>query len=146
MLRWDPNAATTRDFPSAPHEKADSAIRSSSSTLLDLSDTSWSALARAFQITDAEDVRAFLAAHPAVVDLLFEIRREARRYFGDTPMGLEIFRDPEWEGDEPELFVVIQTHLGPHEALERLHQFDREWWLAQRKTSGAPVVVTVDLI
>jgi hypothetical protein len=121
-------------------------MRSSSSTLLDLSDTSWSALARAFQITDADDVRAFLAAHPAVVDLLFEIREEARRYFGDAPMGLEIFRDPEWEGEDPELFVVIQTHLGPHEALERLHQFDREWWLTALKKIDAPVATTVHLV
>jgi hypothetical protein len=119
---------------------------SSTSALLTLPDASWSALASTFQITDGNDVRAFLAAHPTVVDLLFEIREEARRHFGDTPMKLEIFRDPESVDAEPVLFAVIQTHFDAPEALEHLRRFDYEWWLARRKESGTATVVSIDFI
>ena len=146
MIRSHPNAATTFDLASTHHEKAAPVMRTSSSTVLNLPDASWSALESTFQITDGDTVREFLAAHLSLVDLLFEVREEIRRYFGESPMKLEIFRDPESEEAELELFVIIQTHLDAHDALERLHQFDREWWLAMLKKTDAPVVVTVHLV
>ena len=102
-----------------------------------------SELGRDFEIPDEEDIQAFLGRYPNVGSLLPEIRREIRKYFGDEKVNLELFYDPEWEDDDPPLFLNIQTHFGAGEALTRLKQFDHDWWLERLKQTKAPLVVSI---
>ena len=105
-----------------------------------------SALARDFEMNGEEEILAFLERYPAVLPLLPEIRSKIRSFFGEDAVRLEVFVDPEWEEAPPELFAVIRTKLGPRLALERVHRFDREWWLQRLTEANVPVVVSFDLI
>src|SRR5262245_58866486 len=103
------------------------------------------ALSRDFELKDEDDILAFIERHPTVLPLLPEIRSKIRDYFGDDPVRPEVFHDPEWEEAPPELFANIRTKLGPHEALERIHQFDRERLLNELNKPNVPVVVSAHL-
>ena len=83
----------------------------------------------AFQ--DAAEILRFVRAYPSAVDILSEALPYLERLFGPAPQViLEVTFDPESEGSE-ELFGYIQTSLPVEEALDRLHQLDQEWFLAQ---------------
>jgi hypothetical protein len=105
-----------------------------------------SELGRDYQITDEEEILAFLERYPAVAPLLFEIRSNIRKFFGDDRVRLEMFYDPEWPEDGPKLVVNIQTSNGPREALDRLHEFDDEWWIKKHSESRFPLLVTIELV
>lgn len=103
-----------------------------------------SELGRGYQLDDEEEIRAYLERYPPVAPLLFDIRSNIRRFFGDDPVRLEMFNDPEWPEDGPKLVVNIQTHYASGEALDRIHQFDQEWWFQNRKGMHAPLLVTFE--
>ena len=95
--------------------------------LHDVKDT----LAQGFQLTHEQEILGFLERHPTAASVLIEIRHAIRNYFGDDPVRLEVFHDPEWdsewEAEDPDLFANIRTRVEPHDALTRLHRFDNEW-------------------
>jgi hypothetical protein len=97
-----------------------------------------------YQITDEEEILAFLERYPAVAPLLHDVRSNIRRFFGEDPVRLELFYDPEWPEDGPKLVVNIQTHYASREALDRLHQFDDEWWIKSRGEINAPLMVSFE--
>ena len=103
-------------------------------------------LGREYQMTDEGDILAFLERHPTVAPLLFDIRSNIRRFFGEDPVRLDMFHDPEWPQDDPELVVNIQTALEPMEALARLHKFDDEWWIKRLSETRAPLIVSILLV
>jgi hypothetical protein len=103
-------------------------------------------LSRDYQIADEEEILAFLERHPTVAPLLFDIRSNIRRFFGEDPVRLDMSHDPEWPQDDPELVVNIQTPLEPEEALARLHKFDDEWWITRLSESQAPLIVSMLLV
>jgi len=103
-------------------------------------------LRREFQISDDEEILAFLERHPAVAPLLFDIRSNIRRFFGEDSVRLDMFHDPEWPQDDPELVVNIQTALEPKEALARLHRFDDEWWIKRLSETQPPLIVSILLV
>lgn len=105
-----------------------------------------SELGRDYQLDDEEDILAFLERYPAVAPLLFDIRSNIRRFFGEDSVRLGMFHDPEWPEDDAELIVNIQTRMSPTEALDRLHQFDDEWWIKKLSESRAPLIVSLNLI
>jgi hypothetical protein len=121
-------------------------MRSSATTVLGLSDATWSALTAAYQVEAAAEVRAYLGEHPDAPDLLLEIREAVRPYFGDDPMSLAVFVDPEADEAEEELIAAIRTHRDGEDALERLTRFNREWWLPRRTATRVPVLVTIYLV
>ena len=55
-----------------------------------------------------------------------------------------MFYDPEWPRDGPTLVVNIQTHYASREALDRIHQFDNQWWLEKYRDIDAPLLVTFE--
>jgi hypothetical protein len=101
------------------------------------------ALAREYQIADEGEIRAFLERYPDVAPLLFDIRSNIRRYFGEDAVRLDMSFDLEWPEQEPDLVVNILTPFRAHEALDRLHKFDRDWWLAKLGETRAPLIVSV---
>jgi hypothetical protein len=103
-----------------------------------------SELSREYQIPDEEEILAFLERYPAVAPLLFDIRRNIRRFFDEDPVRLDMFYDPEWPEDGPKLVVNIQTHSASHEALDRLHQFDDAWWIKRHDAIDAPLMVSFE--
>jgi hypothetical protein len=105
-----------------------------------------SELRRDFQMTDEEEILAFLERYPAVAPLLHDTRSNIRRYFGEDPVKLKVSHDLDWEDDQPELFENIQTRLDPQEALARLEAFDTNWWLKRRTEGNAPLVVSLHLV
>jgi hypothetical protein len=106
--------------------------------------TLMSELSRDYEITAEEEIQAFPYRYPEVGPLLPEVRTVIRKYFGDERVKLELFYDPEWEDDDPPLFLNIQTHFGAGEALRRLKQFDHDWWLDKLKQMKAPLVVSIN--
>jgi hypothetical protein len=105
-----------------------------------------SELSREYQIPDEEEFLAFLERYPAVAPLLFDIRSNIRRFFGEDRVRLDMFHDPEWPQDDPELVVNIQTALEPMEALARLQKFDDEWWIKQLSETRPPLIVSILLV
>lgn len=43
-----------------------------------------------------KEILTFLEHHPHVAPLLFDIRSNIRRFFGEDPARLDMFYDPEW--------------------------------------------------
>jgi hypothetical protein len=103
-----------------------------------------SELRQGYQLDDEADILAFLERYPNIAPLLFDIRSNIRRFFGEDPVRLEMFYDPEWPEDGPTLVVNIQTHHASHPALNRIRQFDDEWWLKKHKDIDAPLLVTFE--
>lgn len=102
-----------------------------------------SELRQEYEIADEAEILAFLERHPEVVPLLLETRDAIRRYFGEDAVRLTMSFDYEWPEEEPKLIAYILAPLGPHEALERLHQFDDDWWLKQTSETKALLLVSL---
>ena len=76
-------------------------------------------------------MRRFLQAHLSLIDVILEARFHVLGVFGpDTEVELEVFSDPEVEGQE-QLFANILTSLPVDEALGGLEKLDMEWFLDQ---------------
>jgi hypothetical protein len=103
-----------------------------------------SQLGRDYQLDDEADILAFLERYPAVAPLLFDIRSNIRRFFGEDSVRLEVFYDPEWSEDGPKLVVSIQTRFASQQALDRIHQFAEDWWFKKHKDINAPLLVTFE--
>jgi len=88
-------------------------------------------------------VAEFLESRPTLVPLLARLRGQLHDRFGDEPVTIERFHDPE-EMAGPRLFVTVRTRRSPGDALRTLERFDRESWPDQLRSSSAPVVVTVE--
>jgi hypothetical protein len=82
---------------------------------------------RLYAVKDEAEVLAFLQDHPTLVPLLLEAAPQLQKYFPGARLSVERIADPE----EPieQLFVGAATDLPLEQALERLGQFDRDWWL-----------------
>ncbi|PKO20971.1 MAG: hypothetical protein CVU38_17310 [Chloroflexi bacterium HGW-Chloroflexi-1] len=92
-----------------------------------------------YAVENADEVRRFLRVYPDAPDVLLEARPYIEKIFGPTTqVVLEVTFDPDSEShrDSVELFGNIQTSLSVEEALERLNQFDSEWFLAQLARAG----------
>jgi hypothetical protein len=87
-------------------------------------------------------VPAFLEKYPSLISLLPEIRRKLRDYFPDSPVSLDVAADPD-EADREQLVVAVATHLTPSDAVGRLGQFDRDWWLDNLDRAQGRVCVDV---
>lgn len=86
-------------------------------------------LSQLYAFRRPEEVLSFLHAYPFLVPLLVEAYSKITDYFEASPeVVLEVITDPEAANDH-ELFAFIRTSLPPDEAMSRLDQLDKEWWL-----------------
>lgn len=100
-------------------------------------------------------VSPFLKRHPSLVWLLQQVKRRIETYFPGSQLFLQLVADPEMfeedpeaiDSDDPEvmdkyesLVVSIATHLPPHEAVGRLMEFYKSWWLGASKHAGERIV------
>jgi hypothetical protein len=91
----------------------------------------------AYQLTDADEVRAFLAAHPFLEPLLGEAAVQLPRFFPGAPLRLEVSHDgyqlvveaivPEWSVDAVE---------------DALDAFGEQWWIDQFHRARNRLVIT----
>jgi hypothetical protein len=88
-------------------------------------------------------VQSLLDEHPSLIDLLAEIRAKLRDYFAEAPVSLSAARDPD-ETARVQLVVAVTTDLSPGEALDRLAEFDRDWWLDNLARAQGKVCVDVE--
>jgi hypothetical protein len=88
-----------------------------------------SRLESAYVFRDEARVRLFLGKNAFLAPLLLQASSKIIDYFGASlPIALDVSVDPE-NGEYQELWVRIQTHLAPEDALPVLTRFDEEWWL-----------------
>lgn len=70
----------------------------------------------------------YLQSHSELINFLVESHYYLEKHFGPTAkFGLEVVQDPEAQHEQ--LFVYINTSLPANEALIRLDQFDKDWFL-----------------
>ena len=92
------------------------------------------------------EVAEFLGENPFLVPVLFEAYPEIEKYFGRTaPVFLEVVTDPE-AADDRELYALIGTRLSPEEALERLGQFDKDWWLRTLDRAQCKLCIHIEFL
>jgi hypothetical protein len=89
------------------------------------------------------ELRRYLKKHPFLVPLLQEIRGKLHEYFPDCPASLAVVTDPEEAGSE-QMVVSVATSLAPHDAVGRLGQFDRDWWLDNVRRAQGKICVDVE--
>ncbi len=103
-------------------------------------------VAHGFRLRDEARVRAFLGEHPQLVPLSLEVHDAAPRYMGpETAIPLEVVSDPEAKNAE-ELYALVQTRLAPDQALDKLHEFDRHWWIERVPRAGGKLTVIVEYV
>ena len=89
-----------------------------------------------YRFREPDKVRAFLLAHPEVLDLVVQAQAKIPEFLpADQPLELEVVRDPEDEHDDGELFAIVPTDLEPEDVRPRMRRFLREWLV----DAGRPV-------
>lgn len=93
-----------------------------------------------------EEVTEFLESHSYLVTLLLEAHPQIEKHFAGHPVVfLEVVADPD-ATDDRELFALIGTRLDTKEALEKLHQFDRSWWLNALDRARGELCIHVEFL
>ncbi len=86
------------------------------------------ALEGVYQFRGRDEVTAYVAANPDLVELLLDGARQIPTFVVPSePIILEVVVDPEDEADEGELFAVIPTTDEWEAVLPRLLRLQREW-------------------
>lgn len=84
-------------------------------------------LSKIYTFRNPPEVSEFLSSNIFLIPLIEEAYRKIREYFPQTELILEVLYDP--EADNKELVIFIHTNLPPDEALNKLEQLDKNWWL-----------------
>jgi hypothetical protein len=101
-------------------------------------------LSQFYTFRGAQEVSGFLHAHPFLAPLLLEAYNKIAKHYGPSPqVVLEVVTDPE-ATDDRELFVFIRTNLPPDEALSKLDQLDKEWWLDEADRAKGKLCIHVE--
>lgn len=82
-------------------------------------------------IVNKEEIIIFLENNIDIIDYLYEAPAVIREKFGDVKLNLELYFDPEIEGDKGELFLNIETDFNVKKTREKLKEIDKEWLLSR---------------
>jgi hypothetical protein len=86
------------------------------------------AIERLYEFREPEEVRAFLAKNPDLIDLVIEAAAKIPEFLPpDGRIVLDVVWDPEDEKAEDELFALVPTRLGWEEVRPLMGRLDREW-------------------
>jgi hypothetical protein len=92
-------------------------------------------LEQRYTLRERDEIVQLLEKYPLLSLLLLEIHKHIVPYFPDAQFFLKAIIDPEADNDleatddRENLVISVVTHLRPREALERLKQFYKDWWL-----------------
>jgi hypothetical protein len=97
-------------------------------------------LPRSVHLLDAE-VKQYLAIHPDLATVVPEAMRRLSLIFGpDTRFRLTVIHWFDNPGSNT-LSLEAIVDLDPSEGLDRLDQFDQEWWLSQAPSVQTQMIV-----
>lgn len=102
-------------------------------------------LEQVYTLRERAEVMPFLERYPFLTSLLLEAYSKVKEYFPDSQAFLEIVGDPE-ETDDDQLVLFIATNSDPDEALERLDQFDENWWLDALDRAQGKLGISVEFV
>ena len=108
-----------------------------------VSQTEIGLLERLYTFREREEVLWFLERYPFLVPLLLEAYYEIEKYFPHSQVFLEVVTDPE-AIDDYQLIAFIATNFGPDEAVDRLEQFDEDWWLDALNRAQGKLCIDVE--
>jgi hypothetical protein len=99
----------------------------------------------AYQLVDADEVRAFLAAHPFLEPLLGEVAAQLPQYFPGAPLRLQVEVEHDAAGrPRPQLVVVaIVPGWTADAAQDAMDEFADQWWLSQMDRAWKELVITL---
>jgi hypothetical protein len=89
------------------------------------------------------EVFEFLVDNTSLIPLVEEVYGKIRDYFPAAKLFLEVFTDPETDGDK-ELVIFIRTNLHPDEAFSKLERLDETWWLDATSDTGENLCIHVE--
>jgi hypothetical protein len=96
-----------------------------------------------FQIRNIDEVKNFLINNPELIDIVDESHHKINEYFEDKPkMTLEVFTDP--ENSQKNLLARIFSEMPLNEAMIRMDQFDRGWFIDKSLLIDSLFTVTLD--
>ncbi|HEX8220512.1 MAG TPA: hypothetical protein VF914_15055 [Chloroflexia bacterium] len=94
-------------------------------------------------VVDEERVSQFLEEHPFLLPLVVEARAQLNKSFPDAQVSLEVSSDPESDEGDENLVLSVQTDPKRDDALERLRQFDKSWWLGKIREAQGMLAITL---
>ena len=90
-------------------------------------------LEQKYTLRERDEILQLLEKYPLLSSFLLEIHRQIVPYFPGAQFFLkaviETDEDLEATDDSENLVISVVTHIRPREALERLKQFYKDWWL-----------------
>lgn len=87
-----------------------------------------------FSFRKRNEVYRILAKNIRLKKSIIDAHKVIGRYFRSERLVLEVIQDPDDRSSQ--LVIFIQTNLSPQEALDKLHKFDKEWWLNTSTKGG----------
>lgn len=132
VISWD-EALTKQYIPRS------ASISSSVNTALDFF------LSKGITTEDRAAVEDFLTCYYSVVAHLYETPEKIFHYFGKVPLKLGVFSDPD-TGEQPELYLEVETALSPEDATEKLSLINREWILASNDQDLMSLNITLRFV
>ena len=97
-----------------------------------------------YKSPDWPAVTAFLVGYPELRSALAELPSAVERHFAPgQEISLAVMTDP--DDASQQLVATILTPFWPHEALQRLDHFDKQWWL-DRAGRYEHLIVTIESI
>jgi len=97
-----------------------------------------------FTYLEDETVKAFLADHPQVAQILLDAFPRIEEFFGKgTAVFLRLSCDQE---SEPTLSANIQTALDVSEARAARKRFHLSWWMRQPETDSLPLTFNLQYL
>ena len=97
-------------------------------TALSIPQADIEALEQLYTFRGRTEVLQFLEHYPFLVPVLLEAPEKIRHYFPDSQLFLEVVPDAEII-DWVLLVLSILINLAPYDAVDRLNQMDRNWWV-----------------
>ena len=88
----------------------------------------YSHLKSIFHVTNFLAIEQYLDQNTFLCNVVFEVETAIRKYFSEENLRLELYKDPEGEMSD-ELAIYILTRKEPHIALDKLEEFDCEYWI-----------------
>ncbi|MBD2388103.1 hypothetical protein [Cylindrospermum sp. FACHB-282] len=86
-------------------------------------------ISQIYTIEDTFVVGRFLHKHSTLIDVLLEAHPQIRKYFPLEKLRLKLYVDPESPQWEKLVLSICATPESVDEALNKLDEFDQEWWI-----------------
>ncbi len=94
-------------------------------------------------VENTVDVNRFLQNNSNLIDVILEAHLQIRKYFPTEKLRLKLFTDPESSQWEKLVLSVFANPESVDEALNKLEEFDENWWIDA--SSGVAVNLCIHL-